>query len=407
MSAASASSSCARSIAASAWWSRVSIPSENGAASLTAVRALSRRVRDGTVEDLPDGVRQDAWCASASQEIGVHAHVVLPSQEVAACDVAHFKVGRVARAAGTPWRVGALVLHAVRVGRRTRACRNFSGEPRRLLSYGPLGPHDTKTGTPMNRITALAATAAVAASSLALAAPAAQAAPPRPRLLGDAPRPTSTSPSPRRTPSRSAAASPPRPPARRSSSSSAWETRSAGVVTGNARIKANGTYKLTDKPSTPGSREYRVVKPGSNGLAKGFSDAVASRSTAGRSSPTAPPPATNFTSHGVTIGTEYYGPASRPSRPGTPPPPSTPSAASAPRCARRTPSPTLGHRLERRGRCRRTASRLATHPLAVGTIVADEELDLTGVFRLKLDATTSATPAATAAVATPEVLCTR
>ena len=50
---------------------------------------------------------------------------------------------------------------------------------------------------------------------------------------------------------------------------------------------------------------------------------------------------------------------------------------------------------------------LATHPLAVGTIVADEELDLTGVFRLKLDATTTATPTATAAVATPEVLCTR
>ena len=50
---------------------------------------------------------------------------------------------------------------------------------------------------------------------------------------------------------------------------------------------------------------------------------------------------------------------------------------------------------------------VAAHSLAVGTIVADEELDLTGVFRLKLDASTSATPAATAAVATPEVLCTR
>ena len=50
---------------------------------------------------------------------------------------------------------------------------------------------------------------------------------------------------------------------------------------------------------------------------------------------------------------------------------------------------------------------LASHALAVGSLVADETLDLTDVFRLKIDATTSATPAATVAVATPEVLCTR
>src|SRR6476620_1404075 len=46
------------------------------------------------------------------------------------------------------------------------------------------------------------------------------------------------------------------------------------TATGDAKVKKNGTYKLTDKPSTPGPREYRVLKPGSNGFAKGLSKPV-------------------------------------------------------------------------------------------------------------------------------------
>ena len=42
-------------------------------------------------------------------------------------------------------------------------------------------------------------------------------------------------------------------------------------ATGTAKIKSNGTYVLKDDPSTPGKRAYRVVKPASNGFAKGFS----------------------------------------------------------------------------------------------------------------------------------------
>ena len=42
-------------------------------------------------------------------------------------------------------------------------------------------------------------------------------------------------------------------------------------ATGTAKIKSNGTYLLKDDPSSPGKRSYRVVKPASNGLAKGFS----------------------------------------------------------------------------------------------------------------------------------------
>ena len=50
---------------------------------------------------------------------------------------------------------------------------------------------------------------------------------------------------------------------------------------------------------------------------------------------------------------------------------------------------------------------LASHSLSVGTVVADQVLDISDTFRLKIDASTTATPAAVAAVATPEVLCTR
>lgn len=43
------------------------------------------------------------------------------------------------------------------------------------------------------------------------------------------------------------------------------------VLSTRARIKRNGTYLLTDKPSVAGAREYRVVKLRSHGVRKGTS----------------------------------------------------------------------------------------------------------------------------------------
>ena len=180
------------------------------------------------------------------------------------------------------------------------------------------------------------------------------------------------------------------------------------VVTGKAKVKANGTYKLTDKPSTPGSREYRVLKPASKGFAKGISkpvevevyrwDKLGYRTFAG----------TGFTGQGVTIGTEYFGASLATTTPGTP---ATAEFTLGRKCIsmRATYALTDSSLSGSSGAVTVSADGavLATHALSVGTIVADEELDLTDVFRLKLDATTSATPAATAAVAMPEVLCTR
>jgi hypothetical protein len=50
---------------------------------------------------------------------------------------------------------------------------------------------------------------------------------------------------------------------------------------------------------------------------------------------------------------------------------------------------------------------LAAHSLSIGSIVPDEVIDISDVFRLTFNLDTSATPAAVAAVANPEVLCTR
>ena len=259
----------------------------------------------------------------------------------------------------------------------------------------------------MNRITALAATAALAAGSLALAAPT-QAAHARAgsytvtakaNIEVAVAKEDTVKVRGRVTPK---AAGEKVVLQQRVGNKKTWK------VTGSAKIKRNGTYVLKDTPSTPGSREYRVLKPASGGTAKGYSEAVevevykweklGYRTYAG----------TGFSGTGATIGTEYYTASLATTTPGTP---ATAEFTLGRKCLsiRATYALTDSSLTGSSGAVTVSAdgATLATHSLAVGTIVADEELDLTGVFRLKLDATTTGTPAATAAVATPEVLCTR
>ncbi len=181
------------------------------------------------------------------------------------------------------------------------------------------------------------------------------------------------------------------------------------TVTGTSKVKNNGTYKLTDKPSTPGSREYRVVKPGSTGIKKGISKPVQVEvyrweRLIGRQAV-----ATNFAPAGVNIGAEYFGASLATQTAGTP---STAEYTLGRKCTtmRATYALTDESVTGSVGTVKVSAdgTTVVDHALAVGTIVPDGVVDLTGVFRLKIDATTTAAPtAATVAVATPEVLCTR
>jgi hypothetical protein len=258
----------------------------------------------------------------------------------------------------------------------------------------------------MNRITALAATVALAAGSLALTAPT-QAAPARAykvtakaNLDVAVAKEDTVKVRGRVTPK---AAGEKVVLQQRVGNKKTWK------VTANAKIKRNGTYVLKDKPSTPGAREYRVLKPGSRGIEKGFSKPVEVQVYRWEKLINRPAgPSVNLTPAYVYIGAEGYASSLATTTSGTP---SSIEYTLGRKCTelRATYALTDGSATGSSGAVTVTADGavLAAHPLAVGTIVADEVLDVTDVFRLKLDLSTTATPAAVAAVATPEVLCTR
>ncbi len=180
-------------------------------------------------------------------------------------------------------------------------------------------------------------------------------------------------------------------------------------ATGTAKVKQNGTYVLKDAPSTSGPRQYRVLKPASNGRAKGLSAPISVEvyrweKLGYRISG----PQTNLAHSGAVIATEYYAASLTSNVSGTP---ASVEYTLGRKCLQLRSSYALTDQSATGSSGAITVSAdgavLATHPLAVGTLVADEVLDLSDVFRLKFDLSTTATPAAVAAVATPEVLCTR
>lgn len=179
--------------------------------------------------------------------------------------------------------------------------------------------------------------------------------------------------------------------------------------TGTAKVRRNGTYLLEDRPTTPGSREYRVLKPATGAVKKGYSKPVAVEVYRWQKLATRRVgPSENISTTSVYIGAGLATRSLVNIEPGVP--------ASV--------EYTLGRKcVELRARYALTDQAATgssgeisvsadgavrtTHSLAVGTIVDDEPLDVSDVFRLKIDISTTATPAAYAAVATPEVLCTR
>ena len=258
----------------------------------------------------------------------------------------------------------------------------------------------------MNRITALAATVALTAGSLALTAPS-QAAPARAykvtaraNLEVAVAKEDTVKVRGRVTPR---AAGQKVVLQQRVGENPRWKR------TGTAKVRRNGTYVLEDRPTTPGSREYRVLKPGSRGIKKGWSKPVAVevyrwQKLASRRVG----PSENISTTSVYIGAGLATRSLVNIEPGVP--------ASV--------EYTLNRKcVELRARYALTDQSATgssgeisvsadgavrtTHSLAVGTIVDDEPLDVSDVFRLKIDISTTATPAAYAAVATPEVLCTR
>ncbi|NPC45018.1 hypothetical protein [Nocardioides sp. zg-1230] len=261
----------------------------------------------------------------------------------------------------------------------------------------------------MNRITAIAATVALAAGSLALTTPT-QAAPAKARTYKVSAKANidvavakedTVKVKGRVTPK---AAGEKVVLQQRVGNKKTWKS------TDNAKVKRNGTYVLKDKPTTQGPREYRVLKPGSRGIKKGYSKALPVEVYKWEKLVFRPSgPRVNVEPAGVLIGAEYYGQSLATTTAGTPS--SVEYTLGRDKCTdlRATYALTDSSATGSSGAVTISSGDkvLATHSLAIGTVVADEVLDVSDVFRLKIDLSTTATPAAVAAVATPEVLCTR
>jgi hypothetical protein len=258
----------------------------------------------------------------------------------------------------------------------------------------------------MNRITALAATVALTAGSLALTAPS-QASPARAykvtakaNLEVAVAREDTVKVRGRVTPR---AAGQKVVLQQRVGENPRWKR------TGTAKVRRNGTYVLEDRPTTPGSREYRVLKPGSRGIKKGWSKPVAVevyrwQKLASRRVG----PSENISTTSVYIGAGLATRSLVSIEPGVP---ASVEYALGRKCVQLRARYALTDQSATGSSGEISVSAdgavRTTHSLAVGTIVDDEPLDVSDVFRLKIDISTTATPAAYAAVATPEVLCTR
>jgi hypothetical protein len=176
---------------------------------------------------------------------------------------------------------------------------------------------------------------------------------------------------------------------------------------GTAKIKKNGKFVLTDDPSTPGTRFYRVLKPASGKVKAATSkelEVVVYRWERLASRPAGP-------MEGLNLGTVAIATDSFPSSIST-------SEVGAPGSVEYT--------LGRKCRTLRASYALTdaspsgatgtvtvstdgvgrvSHPLTIGAIVRDQEISLDDVFRIKLDLTSEL--GAVTAIGTPEVLCTK
>ena len=186
------------------------------------------------------------------------------------------------------------------------------------------------------------------------------------------------------------------------------EKQTSWRKSGVARIKRNGTYKLTDEPSEGGLREYRVLKPGTDGLKKGVSRALPVTVYAWQDLVGAfAGPSSGLSPAAVSIATRNYSNSLAQTTAGT-------AGFAEFTLGRLCTSLEATYALSDTSETGSTGAVQVTTdgavrsstPLAVGTLI-EATLDLRNVFRLRFDLASSATPKGVTAVGTPRVLCAR
>lgn len=261
----------------------------------------------------------------------------------------------------------------------------------------------------MNRITALAATVALTAGSLALTTPT-QAAPAKARTYKVTAKANLDVAVAKEDTVKVKGRVTPKAAGGKVILQQRVGDKKKWVRTDNVKVKPNGRYVLKDKPTAPGSREYRVFKPGSRGIKKGYSTPVQVQVYRWEKLVNRPSgPRVNVEPAGVLVGAEYYSRSLATTTAGTPA--SIAYTLGRDKCTqlRATYALTDSSATGSSGAVRVSSGStvLAAHSLSIGSIVSDEVIDISDVFRLTFNLDTSASPAAVAAVANPEVLCTR
>lgn len=177
--------------------------------------------------------------------------------------------------------------------------------------------------------------------------------------------------------------------------------------TGASRTNRKGKFVLKDKPSTAGKREYRVLKPASRVSRKALGKPLATtvyawnkltRRAAGANA--------NITVRDAAIGADYFWPSIGAQEPGTP-------AYVEYTLGRKCLALEATYALSDASATGATGaivvaadgSPLASYDLSVGQVNKDEVADVTDVFRVRFDLTSSAEPVSHPVIAEPRVLC--
>lgn len=180
-------------------------------------------------------------------------------------------------------------------------------------------------------------------------------------------------------------------------------------VSGRAKIKTNGKFLLKDEPSAVGTRFYRVLKPAAGKVKKGVSKELElvvygwERLGYRNSGPSA-----NLLVTGATIGTDYFGASLVTQTAGTP---GSIEYTLGKKCLRLRSSYALTDASES-GSTGAVALKVDgqvafASGLVISQVIEDHEVDITDAFRISYEVSGSAAPKGQAAVASPEVLCTK
>lgn len=184
--------------------------------------------------------------------------------------------------------------------------------------------------------------------------------------------------------------------------------RNRWTKSGTAKVRSTGRFVLKDDPSTAGVRYYRVLKPAGNGRSAGKSAELRLSVWAwGKLAHRAPGANAGMVRSTTTyFGTDAYSSSLATQTAGTPGHIEY-TLGDKCRTLRATYALTDDSATGASGTVAVTVDGAvkATHQLGTGVIVKDHVVDVTDAFRIRFDATATATPAGTAAVGSPEVLC--